>query len=449
MASRLPDLHREAQLAVRAETIADLSRLWPTFDINAVVKSWANLEPALIAIVRTRGEQSANLAAAFYAAIRSEAVGPMVPIVATPTPVEQIARSLRGTGPARAMKLVTEGRTDAAKVTFTETLGNATRLVLNHGRETTMVNIAADPATPRWRRVTSGNPCKFCRMLASRGAVYSADTVSFQAHNHCSCIPAPEFEQTLAGTGTPTATGPQITSAPPVADVRSSRVITSWDDLTSWAAEYDIDLKVDQLAGAGVDPADLEPLARAVDDIAMRYPAIPDYIAQVDFRAGGLGEGASVGSHRGIFRPLGGQSDVHIHGNRGRWLGNKEPTWGRVHSTPENMYDVWLHELGHVMHNGTPYMRPDAAKYMPGKKVRIISDAMKRAGYKDGRGSKRRDLIGGDVSEYAASDDQEFFAEVFAMFNRPGGIADLPVETRERLLLFRDAVNELAGATVL
>ena len=38
-----------------------------------------------------------------------------------------------------------------------------------------------------WRRVTDGKPCAFCAMLASRGPVYSEDTVNFRAHRVCGC----------------------------------------------------------------------------------------------------------------------------------------------------------------------------------------------------------------------------------------------------------------------
>jgi len=45
-----------------------------------------------------------------------------------------------------------------------------------------------------FRRVTSGSPCAFCSMLASRGAVYSRRGADFQAHDGCSCSPEPVWE---------------------------------------------------------------------------------------------------------------------------------------------------------------------------------------------------------------------------------------------------------------
>ena len=40
----------------------------------------------------------------------------------------------------------------------------------------------------RWARQLAGaENCAFCAMLASRGAVYTEKTVTFQSHDHCDC----------------------------------------------------------------------------------------------------------------------------------------------------------------------------------------------------------------------------------------------------------------------
>ena len=61
-------------------------------------------------------------------------------------------------------------------------------------RQTITTNAQRDPSSLGWRRVTSGSGCKFCQMLASRGAVYRADTARFAAHSNCSCSASPVFE---------------------------------------------------------------------------------------------------------------------------------------------------------------------------------------------------------------------------------------------------------------
>lgn len=172
----------------------DLLRMWPAFDPADISGSWAILEPALVALVQARGNQSSQLAARFYAEQRSlEVAGEWVARFAPTPSAADVAASLRYTGPQHALKLVQQGRTDVSKVTFTDTAGNVTRLTMNQGRDTTLANVAADPDAKGYRRITSGNACEFCRMLAGRGAVYQADTVDFRAHGHCGCTAEPVF----------------------------------------------------------------------------------------------------------------------------------------------------------------------------------------------------------------------------------------------------------------
>ncbi|WP_146243444.1 hypothetical protein [Curtobacterium sp. MCLR17_034] len=59
-------------------------------------------------------------------------------------------------------------------------------------RDTVTGNTERDPQAVGWRRVASGG-CKFCAMLAARGAVYTANTARFAAHEHCHCTAAPAF----------------------------------------------------------------------------------------------------------------------------------------------------------------------------------------------------------------------------------------------------------------
>ena len=60
-------------------------------------------------------------------------------------------------------------------------------------RDTVTTNRQRDPEAAGWRRVSSGG-CKFCSMLASRGAVYKEDTARFASHTHCHCTAAPVFK---------------------------------------------------------------------------------------------------------------------------------------------------------------------------------------------------------------------------------------------------------------
>ena len=59
-------------------------------------------------------------------------------------------------------------------------------------RDTILANRSRDPEAVGWRRISAGG-CKFCRMLADKGAVYRHDTARFAAHENCHCTAQPVF----------------------------------------------------------------------------------------------------------------------------------------------------------------------------------------------------------------------------------------------------------------
>lgn len=67
------------------------------------------------------------------------------------------------------------------------------KAVKEHGTNTIIENASSDPAKPRFARVPVGDTCKFCRMLASRGFVYSSEFSAFfqgqgkRFHDWCDC----------------------------------------------------------------------------------------------------------------------------------------------------------------------------------------------------------------------------------------------------------------------
>lgn len=62
-------------------------------------------------------------------------------------------------------------------------------------RDTILTNQKQDPQALGWKRITRGaKSCKFCRMLADRGAVYRKDSATFAAHDDCMCTAAPVFK---------------------------------------------------------------------------------------------------------------------------------------------------------------------------------------------------------------------------------------------------------------
>lgn len=65
------------------------------------------------------------------------------------------------------------------------------RHVQEYGRRTILDNVGRDPARPLWASVPTGaETCRYCVMLASRGAVYHTKTnLRVSYHDHCDCQP--------------------------------------------------------------------------------------------------------------------------------------------------------------------------------------------------------------------------------------------------------------------
>lgn len=58
-------------------------------------------------------------------------------------------------------------------------------------RDTVTQNARLDPDAAGWRRIANPSACKFCVMLAGRGAVYKRPTVQFASHENCFCSAQP------------------------------------------------------------------------------------------------------------------------------------------------------------------------------------------------------------------------------------------------------------------
>lgn len=70
----------------------------------------------------------------------------------------------------------------------------AQKLVASAFRDTMTENATEDPDAEGWRRFARPGGCKFCQMLADKGAVYTEATVDFAAHTDCHCLAAPAFD---------------------------------------------------------------------------------------------------------------------------------------------------------------------------------------------------------------------------------------------------------------
>lgn len=190
--------YRAATLTIRAHTVKGLVSVWPGLD-------WQNLDQTFPAwlhgvtmIVNRDRKMSTALAAAYLPEFRkaSNVAGSARIVQAEPAPSALVAASMSATALA-PLKTAAKRGTDpviAMRNAFVTSSGAASRLVLNGGRDTIFATGQSDPATVGWYRETSGDPCAFCALLASRGGVYySEDTAGFEAHDHCSCEPEPLY----------------------------------------------------------------------------------------------------------------------------------------------------------------------------------------------------------------------------------------------------------------
>lgn len=232
--------------------------------------SWTATKVALGSLIRERRRQSADIAARYYLDLRAVSLRPSAAsrvapdaTAAVPTVERQPAREVvesvdRGARPMRAQAALDEalgldrlseadawaeldriagaepvdlladrldGNLDATGIaSFQRALragqpaakaidtmavnlaGSATTLVLEGGRETIRDAADTDKAAIGWLRVPDADPCSWCAMLASRGAVYrDASTAGrgksdafvgeglFKWHDHCGCNAVPVF----------------------------------------------------------------------------------------------------------------------------------------------------------------------------------------------------------------------------------------------------------------
>jgi hypothetical protein len=84
--------------------------------------------------------------------------------------------------------------TDGPDVAVSSIKDGAMRAVRLSGRDAITTNADRDPAARGWQRITRSGACRFCRALASRGGVYTRQSVRFAAHGpKCNCVAAPTW----------------------------------------------------------------------------------------------------------------------------------------------------------------------------------------------------------------------------------------------------------------
>lgn len=178
-------LYRAALRDVNTLAQRDLLTYWRQFELTDAIKVRDGLMDVLPGIIDTHHLAAATVAADWYDIQRHDlgAKGRFRAIMAdSPTDARGAVMARWGVGP-----MFTSDAPDvAASLTLSKIAGGLQRIVTDGARQTITGSVARDPGRIGWARVTSGG-CDFCEMLAGRGAVYSAETATFESHDHCHC----------------------------------------------------------------------------------------------------------------------------------------------------------------------------------------------------------------------------------------------------------------------
>lgn len=193
-AALLNDTYRAAQgRAATDGALQALTIMRETLDPAALDATFPAYLAAAFPGVQAAHSGARLLGAAYYQTFRlmEAAEGDPTTILSDPLAVQQVLSSLLTTGPVAMKVAMRGGATLERAVAVAESLtgGAVFRLIANGARHTIADSLAADPQAQRWQRVTDGKPCKFCEMLAGRGAVYiTNDTaVGRDFHDKCGC----------------------------------------------------------------------------------------------------------------------------------------------------------------------------------------------------------------------------------------------------------------------
>lgn len=168
--------------------IRDLEAFWATLDLSRPEDARNRLLTFLPTLIAQYGDISATVSADWYSDMREQAgaKGRFAPILAPNVPVERVNGTVR--------RLAEHLFTDTPQKMLEGLTGRTAEYALQAGRDTIDISSKRDPWRPRVARVPTGvTTCKFCLLLASRGAVYSSKQsagalTKFHPHDDCQIV---------------------------------------------------------------------------------------------------------------------------------------------------------------------------------------------------------------------------------------------------------------------
>lgn len=230
----LTQRHRVDQRKVSLETVAGVRRAWRVLDYNRLNETQGPWIDATLPVLERAHEKSAAVSAEYFDRFRDVEAprsrvrvtgggggsSPREPrsrsrvkVSAPEFDADQATGALIVTGPARVMNLTRRGEAKPMDQAFVTVAGASTRIALAGGRDYLKDAIDLDRQALGYCRVTKPNPCWFCALLASAGAVtkkgkavYKSET-SFatsnarfkgdgpaKVHDNCQCTLEPIYD---------------------------------------------------------------------------------------------------------------------------------------------------------------------------------------------------------------------------------------------------------------
>lgn len=196
-----------AQAAVGYEVAQSLKPLWLEYDPLDLPGTLLRISQPAAAVGNVFAPASIALAADYYAALR-EAMAVTgafrVPVIDGPTMAQFEAQLAAETEQLMSAVDAVVDELFLAELTIqldAQVAGTVEGMVLDAGSSEVFAAVNADPQARGWARITRPGACSFCRLLASRGAVYrSQETANFRAHTPtngrggvCRCGAEPVF----------------------------------------------------------------------------------------------------------------------------------------------------------------------------------------------------------------------------------------------------------------
>lgn len=195
--ARLTTAYRAQQLAAQAGSIKQLVVLWRAVDITNLSDTIDVFAHAAALLAGQGYDASAESAATYISSFREAEIGTGIEARIAKRPTQgYLAGQIRGAALSGIVDARRAGKSIdyAGKQGLIRTIGNVGKLILGGGWNTVTGTVKADRQALGWMRVTSGDPCTFCRMLASRGATYKTErSATFESHGHCSCTAEPLY----------------------------------------------------------------------------------------------------------------------------------------------------------------------------------------------------------------------------------------------------------------